>query len=257
MTTKLNTIKSFDISIFEIEGGKINLTRMARHFGKEVKDWTRLEQSKNFINALSDFYAEEQIMCIQKGGNGEQGTFAIKEVALKLAQWISPEFEVFCIQKLDELFQKGSVSLTPALPNFSDEIEAAKAWIEAKEKERLALQQVQELTVQVEQAQPAIEFTDSVHNSDDCITIRDMSKLLGIGEKKFFALLRQHNYLFSDNNIKNQPYQKYINNDYFKLIEKIRKDKNGRDIIYFQTMITGKGQFALNKKFKQQPINYK
>jgi len=102
----------FDMSIFEVIDGKVNLTKMAKHFGKEVKEWTRLEQSKNFIVALSSIYPDEQFLSIKKGGSGEQGTFGTREVALKLAQWISPEFEVFCIQKLDELFQTGKTQLT-------------------------------------------------------------------------------------------------------------------------------------------------
>ncbi len=41
------------------------------------------------------------------GGIGEQRTWVCKELALEFAMWISPEFEVWCIDALDELFQTG------------------------------------------------------------------------------------------------------------------------------------------------------
>lgn len=129
----ITTQQSFDISIFEVQDQQVNLTKMARYFGKEVKDWTRLEQSKNFVSAMSLIYPEEQIMSIRKGGNGEQGTFGNRQIALKLAQWISPEFEVFCIQKLDELFQTGKTELKKQSP--LELLKYAVAELEAKEKE--------------------------------------------------------------------------------------------------------------------------
>jgi hypothetical protein len=133
----MSQIQKFDITIFEVQGQQVNLTKMARYFGKEVKDWTRLEQSKNFVSAMSLIYPEEQIMSIRKGGNGEQGTFGNRQIALKLAQWISPEFEVFCIQKLDELFQTGTTELKKQSP--LELLKFAVAELEAKEQEVLFL----------------------------------------------------------------------------------------------------------------------
>jgi hypothetical protein len=110
-----NQNQDFDISIFEIQDGKINLTKMARHFGKEVKEWSKLPTAKNFLKALEKSEGGKSPITTFKGNNGkEQGTFGIREVALKLAQWISPEFEVFCIKKLDELFQTGKTELKPS-----------------------------------------------------------------------------------------------------------------------------------------------
>lgn len=104
----------FDISIFEIDNDKqmVNLTRMAEHFGKNIKLWTRLKQTKNFLSALENSEVHQMHFATNRGA-GINGTWGSREVALKLAQWLSPEFEVFCIQKLDELFQTGSTSLKP------------------------------------------------------------------------------------------------------------------------------------------------
>jgi len=64
------------------------------------------------INLYKDRYSKNNtadnkaIMTID-GGIGEQRTWVCKELALEFAMWISPEFEVWCIDALDELFQTG------------------------------------------------------------------------------------------------------------------------------------------------------
>lgn len=108
----MNNITTFDTSVFEVVNGQINLTKICQHFNKNIKDWTRNKTTKQFLEAFSSNKADGQIILSVKGGDGEQGSWtSYREVALKLAQWISPEFEVFCIQKLDELFQKGKTSI--------------------------------------------------------------------------------------------------------------------------------------------------
>jgi len=138
----LETINSpiFDISIFEVKNGKINLTKICQSFDKDVRRWLANTSTKTFIEALES--ADGKTVITQNVGNNglEQGTFGTREIALKLAQWISPEFEVFCIQKLDELFQTGKTELKKQSP--LELLKFAVAELEAKEKEnqKLALE---------------------------------------------------------------------------------------------------------------------
>lgn len=119
-----NQVQNFDMSIFEVIDNQINLTKMASFFGKEIKEWLKLPSAKKYLKALTESEGGKSPIGILKGGAGEQGTFGTREVALKVAQWISPEFEVFCIKKLDTLFQTGKVELKPKLPVNS--LEAAE-----------------------------------------------------------------------------------------------------------------------------------
>lgn len=106
------TTAHFDISIFEVVNGQINLTKICKHFGKRIDVWLKTKQTKAFLTSYCKVTPNGAIQIIL-GKDKEQGTFGTREVALKLAQWISPEFEVFCIQKLDELFQTGKTQLQP------------------------------------------------------------------------------------------------------------------------------------------------
>ena len=48
----------------------------------------------------------------------------------------------------------------------------------------------------------------------------------------------------------NTPYQKYIENEYFKVIETVNETAYGIKI-FVKTLITDKGQVALLKKLKE------
>lgn len=105
-----------DISAFEVKDGLVNLTKMCQHSGtnKQVKDWLRLKATASFVDAYAEEHkcSSEDVIKVIKGGNGEQGTWSNRLVALELARWISPAFGLFANSKLDELFRTGHVSLS-------------------------------------------------------------------------------------------------------------------------------------------------
>lgn len=89
---------------------------------------------------------------------------------------------------------------------------------------------------------PKVEFAETVSSSKDALTFRIFAKILGTGQNRLFEALRAKRILMPDNS----PYQRYIDEGYFKVIEKIyikNTDKN----LYSQTLITGKGQKYISK----------
>lgn len=53
-------VPSFDVSVFEIQDGKVNLTKICQSFGKDVNNWLRLKSTKEFFIAF-----EEQNQALQ------------------------------------------------------------------------------------------------------------------------------------------------------------------------------------------------
>lgn len=102
---------------FEMINGQLmaNATSMAKVFGKEVREWIRLPSTVRYISALTDVekshFAKDQLVVTKKGGSGVQGTWIHQKLILKLAQWLSVEFEIWCDDKIAELLREGSVSL--------------------------------------------------------------------------------------------------------------------------------------------------
>lgn len=97
---------------------KVNLTSMAKRYGKEVYDWTKTKEAKAFLAAMemvsgisssfSQGQSEPNIIGTQnssfiitrKGNssNFEQGTWCTDyRIAIRFAMWLDPLFAVFVI----------------------------------------------------------------------------------------------------------------------------------------------------------------
>ena len=80
----------------------INLTQMAKPFGKIPKDWLRTEEAKRYIKAISvgQKCLTADLVEDRNGGRPEyQGTWCKGyRIALRFAQWLSP----VCIIMVDE-----------------------------------------------------------------------------------------------------------------------------------------------------------
>jgi hypothetical protein len=74
----------------------MNATEMAKPFGKRPADWLRLPSTISFLNTLSDVRKSHigDFQIVIKGGNGPQGTWFIREVAIEFARWLDPKFKI-------------------------------------------------------------------------------------------------------------------------------------------------------------------
>ena len=129
------------------------------------------------------------------------------------------------------------------MPNFSDPVEAAIAWANEK---RIS----QMLEQKIEEQKPKVEFAETVERSDGTLSIGEFAKLLPkewkIGRNKLFKWLRDNKYLMKDN----VPYQRYVNEGLFEVIETV-SEYDSQDYINLLTLITGKGQLYVTGKLKE------
>lgn len=109
---------------------------------------------------------------------------------------------------------------------------------------RLALE-LDAVTAKLIEAQPKVEFYDQVTDSTDSIDLGTAAKVLnlGFGRTTMFDKLRKANVLMSNNN----PYQTYIDNGWFRVIETKWNKPNGDTHIYFKTMVFQKGLDGIRK----------
>jgi len=77
---------------------RVNLTKMAKPFGKTPKDWLKSQPAKDYLNAISDrtIIPSADLVQIRKGGSAdEQGTWANDyRIAMRFAQWLSVDFSI-------------------------------------------------------------------------------------------------------------------------------------------------------------------
>jgi hypothetical protein len=125
-----------DITIFDYEGQSIsfefadgnkmvNATQMAKPFkGKLVADFLRLKQTKEYILALESRYGDshnggnKEVLRVVQGGTPElQGTWMDELLALKFASWLSPHFEIWVYDRIQELLSTGETRLQGIAPS--------------------------------------------------------------------------------------------------------------------------------------------
>lgn len=151
--------------------------------------------------------------------------------------------------EVERRYRQQSTAAGLALPDFSDPAAAARAWAEQWEGRKLAEQNVGEL-------RERLEFFESLQtdNQPNLLDMNATAKLLrreGVGRTRLFELLRQHRWLRPNN----EPYQTYIERDYFRLAECRWTDKDGTEHPYLKTMVTPRGLQAIERLLNQQRLH--
>ena len=105
--------------------------------------------------------------------------------------------------------------------------------------------QITLLENKIEEQKPKVRFYDTVTKSETHLNLEQVAKLLNyksVGRNNLFKILREKDIL----TMKNFPYQKYVDLEYFKLIEGnyIRK---GQIEVYLQTVVSQKGIEFIDK----------
>ena len=109
----MNTIQKFEFNgqliDFEIQSGNVmvNATQMAKSFGKDVFQFTRIDDTKRFIEAclkpqncgLLNIKTEEDLIVSKQ----KSGTSMHRVLALKFAAWLNPDFEIWVYATIDRI----------------------------------------------------------------------------------------------------------------------------------------------------------
>jgi hypothetical protein len=126
------------------EDGYLSATDMCQVFGKKFSNWNRLDSTKEYLEALHSRNCSDVsslgLVESNEGNLGEKsGTWVYRKVALRLAQWLSPDFAVQVDDWVEELLTKGYVisqQATSAQLNYAlsevTQLKAEKAHIEAE-----------------------------------------------------------------------------------------------------------------------------
>jgi phage regulator Rha-like protein len=147
---------------------------------------------------------------------------------------LSPEFTARLVDRWQEL---EATAAKPALPDFTNPAEAARAWAAEYEGKARAL-------AQLEEAKPAIEFHERVAVAEDAHSIDEAAKILRVKPRAFRQWLKLTINLFRLDGI---PRQDFIDRGYVRVIEKTVQLPHGWKL-YAQTFITGKGMQFLQRK---------
>ncbi|MCM1334169.1 MAG: phage antirepressor KilAC domain-containing protein [Bacteroides sp.] len=110
------------------------------------------------------------------------------------------------------------------------------------------------LFAKIEEDRPYTEFAKHVTESSDTVDVGEFAKIvknehIDIGRNRLFAWLREKKYLMDNNT----PYQKYLDQKYFEVIETKKETAYGTKI-FTKLLITGKGQVALVERLRKELV---
>ena len=97
--------------------GFINITNLCKAGGKEFKSWNRLDKTKRFLDVLSLEVKIHTSELLKVGTGSKNGinitseTWAHPQIAINIAQWISPEFDVLVSKWVYEIMLTSGSSL--------------------------------------------------------------------------------------------------------------------------------------------------
>ena len=108
------------------------------------------------------------------------------------------------------------------------------------------------LLAKIEEDKPLVDYAETIIQSSDSIDIGTFAKVvkdenIPLGRNKLFDWLRINKILMKNN----VPYQRYIDNKYFEVIEYTYNTPYGEKI-GFKTLITGVGQVKIVEKLKKE-----
>lgn len=253
--------KTFSYGSSNVRMKKVNgtvfvcLTDMAKGFpDKNLSNIINSKEMKDYINRLTEIQicssADFQLVTTTKGGNPtDQGTWAHRKIALRVAQKLSPDFAIWVDDRIEELLTYGMTATQPTLDEMADNpdlviklatrLKAARA-----EKARLEAENAAKAKA-IEEAQPSVTFTNAVKGSDSSCLVGELAKLIkqngyDIGEKRLFKWLRENGYLGRHGERYNIPNQRWAH--LFELKKGVRSGDNGVMRTTITTKVNGKGQ---------------
>lgn len=241
----------------EGNGVMINATEMAKPFGKSCKDWLRTEQSKRMISAITERQKchPSDLVKVVNGDNG--GTWMYEDVALVFAQWLAPEFYLWCNDRIKELLTKGVATtgnddeaILHAIQVLQKRVEESKARQKELENHNAELEET------IETNAPKVLFADTVACSNTSILVGELAKLIAnkgvkIGQNRLFEWMRQNGYICKKNGIRNYPTQRSIELGVLEVVERTVSKPDGSSLAIFTVKVTGKGQIYFTEKLQK------
>nr|DAE55262.1 MAG TPA: KilA protein [Caudoviricetes sp.] len=168
-----------------VENRMVNATQMAKPFGKRVQHFLGTEQTKEFMNVLSQSrnLGFDKLVIVTKGGRSA-GTWLHEDLAIVFAQWLSPEFYLWCNDRIKELLRFGLTATEEMLIKAATDPGFVLAMMtqikESHEKTRLLEQRNKQLSEQAEQNATKVQFYDNlqeIRQKDEAGRIYNVSKI--------------------------------------------------------------------------------
>ena len=190
-TSVVYDYKGSQISFMSGENTMINATQMAKPFNKRTNDWLSLKQTNELILSLSakTGIPATGLVIVNQGGNN-QGTWLYEDLALIFAQWLSPDFYLWCNDRIKELLKTGVTTVSNDDEAIAYAMQVLNRRLEQAKAEKKQLEQKNA------KLKPKAAFADAAFATEDKVDIGMSAKILklGFGRNTLFDKLRKQAY---------------------------------------------------------------
>lgn len=256
MKNQILNYKGNNISFLTGENIMVNATDMAKPFEKRPVDWLRFQQSQNFIEALAKVrnHTSTDFVKVIKGGV-ESGTWMHEDVALEFARWLSPEFAIWCNDRIKELVKHGFTATPQKLEELASNPDllielATNLKKERAEKERLQFQsEKQQEALKI--AAPKVNYFNEVLQSESTYNTNQIAKELGMSAVTLNKILRDMRVQYKQNDTW-LLYSKYQDRGFTKTKTFTFQDPDNVTRTSMQTVWTEKGRLFIHKALKKE-----
>lgn len=257
MNNKIFNYNGHDIT-FQLgnEDVMVNATQMAKPFRKRSNDFLSLKQTNELINSLSakTGIPATGLVLVNQGGNN-QGTWLYEDLAIVFAQWLHPDFYLWCNDRIKELLKHGFTATEPKLDELVNNPDlliqlATQLKTERAEKARLQEQNLLQKQ-QLIQSAPKVEYYNEVLQSQSTYVTNQIAKELGTSAITLNRRLQAKRVLYRQNGTY-LLYQQYQNKGYTKTKTHVYLDSNGVQRTAMQLVWTEKGREFLHQLFQKQ-----
>ena len=204
-----------NINIRQDTQGRFCLNDLHKAAGGLEKDkpkrWLRSQQAQELARKIGEDQkwpsVNTQPLKVIRGGPN-QGTYVCEDLVYHYAMWIDADFSLLVIRTFKAVAKGQIKTSTPALPNFSNPAEAARAWADEYDKRLVAEQKVEYL-------QPKAAFVDNYVEANGTLGLREAAKALNIKPNYFTQKLRDDHILYYNVKKQNVAAQDYLDRGYF------------------------------------------
>lgn len=218
--------------------------RMLKYGFEENLDYIAITQKKvtaqgnetTYIDHVIKLDMAKEICMLQRNDKGKKFRKYFIECEKRLKE-----------QQLPQLTRKEELQLQLFSEDSLEVVNAHKELVKIEVEEA-----TKPLLGKIEEDKPLVDFAETISKTSDSISIGDFAKLIKdegikLGRNKLFEWLRDNKYLMKDN----KPYQKYIDNGYFEIIEYSYNTPYGSKF-GIKTLITGIGQIKIIEKLRKE-----
>ena len=257
------------------EATMVNATEMAKPFGKRPVDWLNNQYTKGFLIDLAEVrnLTSADLVRVIKGGNDKnaQGTWMHEDVALEFARWLSPQFAIWCNDRIKELMKFGitatpqtidsvladpdnAIRLLTALKEERKALKAANRQIAVLEDQKKAYHSENRRLLKLKDRQdeimreqaPLVEYAQNVLDSYDTFTSTQIAKELGMSAQALHKFLNDAGVMFKHGS-QWFLYAKYQAKGYVKTREHTYQRKDGRTGLFLTTVWTEAGRMFVRR----------